>query len=133
IPSEEAPTRQQTELAQLLYQDIQNGADITKLAASGRISGNAVSGGDLGFSKVENLPSIFAAVVPTLQPGEVSEPFTSSSGYHLVQLLETRGGSALQIDQWKVRHILIKPNQVRTEAQAEALIDTLYDRIKNGE
>lgn len=133
IPSEEAPTKQQTELAQLLYQEIQNGADIAQLAASGRISGIAVNGGDLGFNKVESLPSIFAAVVPTLQPGQVSEPFTSSSGYHLVQLLETRGGSALQIDQWKVRHILIRTNQVRTEEQAEALIDALYERIQNGE
>jgi peptidyl-prolyl cis-trans isomerase SurA len=132
IPVEGAPSPQQSALVQRIHQELQNGADIHQIAAAGQINGIAVSGGDLGFIKVENLPSIFADVVPTLQSGEASEPFTSSSGYHIVQLLETRGGSALNIDQWKVRHILIKPNEVRTSAQAETLIRTLYQRIKNG-
>lgn len=133
IPSEEAPTPAQTALAQTIYREVQSGVDIRQVAAAGQIDGIRVTGGDLGFLKVENLPSVFAPVVPSLRPGEVSEPFTSSSGYHIVQLLETRGGSELQIDQWQVRHILIKPNEIRTEEQAEALIRNLYERIKNGE
>ena len=133
IPSEEAPTPQQTELAQTLYRELQNGADIRQIASAGQIMGISVSGGDLGFLKMESLPSVFAPVVPTLKQGEASEPFVSSSGYHIVQLIETRGGSDLQIDQWQVRHILIKPNEIRTEQQAETLINTLYQRIENGE
>jgi peptidyl-prolyl cis-trans isomerase SurA len=50
-----------------------------------------------------------------------------------VQVLETRGGSVLKMNQSQVRHILIKPNEIRTEAQSEALIKELYQRILNGE
>jgi len=134
IPAPDSgPTPVQTQLADLLYNELEKGADIGQVAAAGQISGIAVSGGDLGWQKAEGLPSIFAAVVPTLQPGQISKPFTSSSGYHIVQLLETRGGAALQIEQYQVRHILIKPNEVRTDAQAETLIRDLYARINNGE
>jgi len=134
IPAPDSgPTPVQTQLADLLYAEIEKGASIVQVAGAGSISGINVSGGDLGWQKVDGLPSIFADVVPTLQPGEVSKPFVSSSGYHIVQLLETRGGAALQIEQFKVRHILIKPNEVRTDQQAETLIRELYARIQNGE
>ena len=134
IPAPETgPTPVQTQLADLLYAELEKGANILQIASAGQISGINVSGGDLGWQKASGLPSIFSDVVPTLQAGEVSKPFTSSSGYHIVQLLETRGGADLQIQQYQVRHILIKPNEVRTDQQAEALIRELYARIQNGE
>lgn len=120
-------------VAGTLYEEIQNGGDIISLAQSGRIDGVQVSGGDLGWRKPENLPGPFVGVVPTLQTGQVSEPFTSGSGIHLVQVLETRGGTELKIKQTHLRHILISPNEIRTEEQAEELIYELRDRIVNGE
>ena len=132
IPGNATDTRA-GELAQLLYQQIRDGADIRQLAASRQISGIALSGGDLGWMKIEALPTVFATVVPSLTSGEVSEPFTSPNGYHLVKVLETRGGSELKQDQFLVRHILIKPTEIRTEPQAEALINAIYQRIQNGE
>ena len=123
----------QQELAEALKQRLDEGTDIRQMIAARAISGIPVSGGDLAWSKVEGLPSIFMNVVPSLQPGEVSEPFTSNSGYHIVQLLERRGGSDLTLDQVHVRHILIKPNEIRTDEQAETLVHELYGRILNGE
>lgn len=124
---------QQRELAELLYERIKDGDDIRQIAASGRISGIPVNGGELNWAKIEGLPSVFQPVVPTLGIGDVSEPFTSSNGYHIVQVLQMRGGATLAQEQSRVRHILIKPNEIRTEAQAEALIRQLYQRIRNGE
>jgi peptidyl-prolyl cis-trans isomerase SurA len=134
IPNKEGESAERhRELAALLYDRIEQGDDIRRIATSGMVNGIAVSGGDLPWGKVETLPSIFRAVVPTLSAGEVSEPFTSPNGYHIVQLLETRGGAQQAQNQSKVRHILIKPNEIRTDAQAEALIKSLYQRIQNGE
>lgn len=135
IPSNgEAPTSRQSELAQLLYEELQNGADILQIANSGRISGMTVSGGNLeGWRKREDLPTPFQAVVPNLDTGDISEPFTSSNGYHIVKVLQKRGGSAMQIQQSQVRHILIQPNEIRTEQQAEELVHELYARIQDGE
>ena len=122
-----------TELAAQLYKQIQGGSDIRQLAASQNILGIAVSGGDLNWRKAEDLPSVFAEVVPKLEAGQVSKPFTSSNGHHIVKVLETRGGASLKLDQSHVRHILIKPTEIRTDKQAETLIRQLYQRIKKGE
>ena len=122
----------QAELATIVYDRVKEGADIRQIAAAGRISGIPVSGSELNWGKVDTLPSIFRDIVPTLKAGEVGEPFTSPNGHHIVQLLETRGGSELAQEQSRVRHILIKPNEIRTEAQAEALIKELHQRIVDG-
>ena len=124
---------QRAELAGLLYQELQKGADILSMAAARQISGIEVSGGDLGFRKPVDLPSVFQQVVPSMQSREIAEPFLNGSNWHIVQLLETRGGANLSVEQFQVRHILIAPNMIRTEEQAESLIRDLYARIQAGE
>src|SRR5690606_3173884 len=125
---------QRAELARLLYQELQGGgADILRLAASRQISGIEVGGGDLGFRKPVDLPSVFQDVVPGMTAGQITEPFANGDNWHIAQLLETRGGANLSVEQFHVRHILIAPNLIRTEAQAEELIHTLHQRIVNGE
>ncbi|MAM71610.1 MAG: molecular chaperone SurA [Gammaproteobacteria bacterium] len=124
----------QEELADLLYQQIQDGASILDLAASQQILGIPVSGGDLaGWRKTENLPTMFRPVVPTLDVGEVSEPFTSDSGFHIVEVVEKRGGVDLQVNQSHVRHIMLRPNEIRTPQQTRELIFELHERIRGGE
>jgi peptidyl-prolyl cis-trans isomerase SurA len=119
----DAPTDRQGELAEVLYTQLMEGStNVAELVARRQINGISISGGDLGWSKPEGLPTIFSTIVPALEAGEVSKPFTSPNGYHIVQVLEIRGGTALKVEQAQVRHILIKPNEIRTEAQAEALI-----------
>ena len=129
-----AQTELQEELANLLYQQLQDGADILELAASRQILGLPVGGGDLaGWRKIESLPTMFRPVVPSMEVGEVTEPFTSDSGFHIVKLAEKRGGVDLQVNQTRLRHILIRPNEIRTAQQTEELIHELYQRIQDGE
>ena len=49
------------------------------------------SGGDLGWRKFEDLPSLFTDIVPKLKPGQTADPVRSDSGIHLVFLEEVRG------------------------------------------
>tara|TARA_R110000824_G_scaffold336_11_gene2433 strand:- start:92186 stop:93469 length:1284 start_codon:yes stop_codon:yes gene_type:complete len=124
----------QKELADLIYQQLLDGADIMALSSSRQILGLPVSGGDLaGWRKVESLPTPFRPVVPDLDAGEISQPFTSESGFHIVKLVDKRGGGDLQVNQSHIRHLLIRPNEIRTPEQTEALIHELYQRIQNGE
>ena len=121
------------ELAKFIYEQMLGGAEIGQFINAGQVSGIPVRGSDLGFRKVENLPEIFRDIVPTLTLGEISEPFSSPNGWHIVQLADLRGGAALEIEQFHVRHILIEPNEIRTESQAEDLVRSLYKRIQDGE
>ena len=91
----------------------------------------AFSGGDLGWRKLGDIPSMFADAVPTLTVGEVTK-VRSSSGFHLVHLADAVGGEQL-VRQTDVRHILVKPTEVLNEQAAEDLAVELKARIEAGE
>jgi len=89
------------------------------------------TGGDLGWRKRTDLPSLFADVAPQLEPGQTAEPIRSPSGYHLVYLAEKRGG-AMVIQQTRVRHILLKPSAIRSEEETRELGAELRQQVING-
>ncbi len=91
----------------------------------------AFTGGDLGWRKLGDIPSMFADTVPTLTAGEVAK-VRSSSGFHLVYLADAVGGAPL-VRQTDVRHILVKPTEVLNEQAAEDLVVKLKARIEGGE
>jgi peptidyl-prolyl cis-trans isomerase SurA len=90
------------------------------------------SGGDMGWRKREDLPSLFIDIVPQLKPGETADPLRSDSGIHLVFLQEVRGMDAV-VTQTKARHILIKSSEIMTDGQARELIEKLRARALAGE
>ena len=89
------------------------------------------TGGDLGWRKLGDIPSMFSEVVPTLNIGDV-EKVRSSSGFHLVYLADAVGGERL-VRQTNVRHILVTPTEVLSENASEALANELKTRIEAGE
>ena len=91
----------------------------------------AFTGGDLGWRKLGDIPSMFADAVPSLAVGEVTK-VRSSSGFHLIYLADALGGEQL-VRQTDVRHILVKPTEVLSEKAAEDLIVELKTRIEAGE
>ena len=62
-------------------------ADVARLESAD--PGSAAQGGDLGWSSVGSFPPDFEAMVEQLSPGEISQPFRSDFGWHIV-LLEDR-------------------------------------------
>ena len=91
-----------------------------------------LQGGDLGWRSDNELPALFADVVPPMAVGDVAGPLRSAGGLHLVQLTNRRGGAQL-VTQTHARHILLKPSEIRSEKQCEALLTQLRQRIVGGE
>tara|TARA_R110000823_G_scaffold195624_5_gene326933 strand:- start:8844 stop:10064 length:1221 start_codon:yes stop_codon:yes gene_type:complete len=92
----------------------------------------AFTGGDLGWRKLEDLPSLFSDVAPALEPGSTADPIRSASGFHLIYLAEARGIDRM-VSQTKVRHILIKPSEIMSDDQARNLAAELRQRALAGE
>lgn len=63
-----------------------SGGDFAALVAAEVEQGNT-SGGDLGELAVADLRSEVRQAVQALQPGEISEPFVTSAGVHVLQLV----------------------------------------------
>jgi peptidyl-prolyl cis-trans isomerase SurA len=116
-----------------IYVQLKGGADFRQLAVANSADSRALEGGDLGWRKAGELPSLFAEQVFALSVGETAEPIRSGSGFHIVQLLDKRGASTEVVEQTLVRHILVKPSEIRSDAETEALINDIYKRILAGE
>lgn len=112
---------------------IRAGEDFARLAVEFSDGQQALEGGSLGWKRGDELPTLFADVVPGLQEGQVSEPIRSGSGFHLVKLDDQRGGEPIIEQQVNVRHILITPNEVLDDQAAEAKIGGIRARIVGGD
>lgn len=112
---------------------LNKGEDFGQLAASYSDAPDGLQGGGLGWRTLDRLPGIFAEVAPKLTAGEVSPILRSSNGFHLVKLVAKRGGTVLPaVQQTHTRHILIKVNEVVSEAEAKHKLDSLRERLSNG-
>lgn len=119
--------------ANKIVKELRGGADFAQMAVAHSADQHALDGGDLGWRKAGQLPSLFAEQVLDAKVGDVLDPIRSASGFHIVKLLDKRGASTTVIDQTKVRHILIQPSEIRSEAEAKALAEDIRARIENGE
>jgi len=109
------------------------GEDFKKMAVEKSDGRQALNGGVIGWRKENELPSIAADIIPALKVGEPSRLVRTNSGFHIVSVLEKRGGKQQMIDQAHVRHILISPSEIRTDQEARIMIDKLYERISSGD
>ena len=116
-----------------LLERIKNGESFEKLAASYSSGQNALEGGFLGWRTSAELPSLFAEVISNLKVGDISDPVRSGAGFHILKLADKRGNTVKFLDQTLARHILVQPSEIRTEKQAENLINDIYERLDQGE
>lgn len=87
---------------------------------------------NLGLRKVDELPSVFRTVVPVMELDE-AVLVERDDALHLAQLISKNERRAVQVEQFRVRHILIRPNVVLNDEQAQALLTDLRERIEDGE
>ncbi len=119
--------------AELLLDELREGADFNHVAISSSEGRNALEGGDLGWRKAGQLPSLFATLAITMQVGDISELIRSPSGFHIIKLLEHRGGERHVVTQTNARHILIKVTEVTSDSEAQQKLWRLKERIESGD
>ena len=116
-----------------IIQQIKEGTDFKQLAIANSDDQSALEGGDLGWRKMAQLPSLFTEAIGHLKIGEISQPIRSGAGFHLLKLYDRRGGGEKLIEQHFSRHILLKPNQVRDQQMTIEQLNELRERVISGE
>jgi peptidyl-prolyl cis-trans isomerase SurA len=113
-----------------VYKRASEGEDFAKLAIAYSNSQTALEGGALGWRKGSELPTILTEVIPKLIPGKVSEPMRTPTGYHIVRLNETRGGTGQSVvEQIHARIIIMKPNELQDDATVRQKLAAIRERI----
>lgn len=122
-----------------LREQARSGASFRELAIAQSDGQNALEGGDLGWLQGGFLPSLFSEVVPKLDEGEVSEVFRGDSGFHLIKLVGVRSTEGdltpkkVIVEEVKLRHILLKPNEIRNQERTQAKAEQLRKRLLAGD
>lgn len=111
-----------TDDAQSVLQDLAQGIAKDYIAP--------VQGGDMGYHEAAGLPTEIATQITPLNSGDVTEPQITPAGIDVVKLVDKRGNEDMIIPQWKVRHILVKTDELNSDALAEQKINDIYEQLR---
>ncbi len=108
---------------------IDNGASFgTKAVLYSQDPGSSSDGGRMVINRKDGLDKDFKDTAFSLQEGEVSEPFASQFGYHIIKVEKVIGQNL------EIRHILLIPDVTyATVESAKAEVDSLRAKILNKE
>jgi len=113
------------------------GTDFARIVSNLASTGEPVQGGITGMRTVDRLPALFVEAVSPLKPGEVADEVRSPSGFHILKVIERRGGGwsdvgSGPVKQTRVRHILIRVNELNNETQVIRRLTEIADRTRGG-
>jgi peptidyl-prolyl cis-trans isomerase SurA len=117
---------------------LSEGNDFAKVAAIYSDAADSLKGGEIGWRPLERLPQLFVDAVANVNQGDLAL-VKSANGFHILRVLGKRtaapgskdGAQPLAVQQTKVRHILIKVNQVVSAAEARRKLVELKERLDN--
>ena len=119
--------------AQRLAERVRGGERFASLALTESDGRNALDGGNIGWRSASELPGFSADAIAKLNPGQVTDPLRSPSGFHLFYLTDREGGGQIMVNQTNARHILIRTSAIVDDNEARAQLNTLKDRIEGGD
>lgn len=91
-----------------------------------------LQGGDMGFHKAAALPTELSSEITKLEVGAVSAPLVTPEGIDIIKLANKKASDTMLVPQWNTRHILVKVDELQTDALAEQKINDLYSQLRNG-
>ncbi|ADE15186.1 SurA domain protein [Nitrosococcus halophilus Nc 4] len=135
VPEAASPEQLQAARAkgEQLLRQLREGMDFQKAALAYSDGQQALEGGNLGWRKMGQLPTLFVDVVPKLQVGEISELIRSPSGFHIVKLLDRRGEEQQVVTQTHARHILLRTDELTSNRDARLRLGQLRQRALQGD
>lgn len=115
-----------------LIEELRGGADFAQMAIAKSSASTALEGGDLGWRRAGELPTLFSDAVLDMQVDEIADPIVTGSSIHIIKLLGQRGAGTERLSQTNVSHILIRPSEILTMAQAKDQADDVYQLLQDG-
>jgi len=114
--------------AQKIVNELEQGANFSDIARALSKGPTAKEGGDLGWRKASELPSLFSAELASLKKDQIRGPLASPSGYHIIKLAEIKTNGITTRQEIRARHILISPKQADGKTKSDQqIVSTLMD------
>ncbi|MEL0322281.1 MAG: peptidylprolyl isomerase, partial [Gammaproteobacteria bacterium] len=108
------------------------GAPFGQMAVRYSDAPEASQGGDLGWRNILELNPVFAEALNEAKKNTLIGPIRSPGGFHLIAVRDRRGDQSVVVTEYKARHILIKPDAVRSPEKAEELAQNVRRELEGG-
>ena len=119
--------------AQSALARVRGGEAFAAVAREVSEDGNRAEGGEIGLRPADRLPDVFMKVVRPLKSGEIApDLLRTGAGFHVLKLIEAREGGALDIQQTRVRHILLRPSAQLPQDAAMRRLSELKRQVMSG-
>ncbi|MDA3137317.1 peptidylprolyl isomerase SurA [Vibrio metschnikovii] len=119
--------------ANKLVSELNQGADFSTMAITYSKGPRALQGGDWGWMRKEEMPTIFADQIKMQNKGSIIGPFRSGVGFHILKIDDIKGLETVAVTEVNARHILIKPTIILSDEGAKNQLNDLVRRINAGE
>ena len=86
---------------------------------------------NLGKINQEKLPDIFLKALNNKLDDQYTDLISSSKGYHVLKILDSVNKSSSIVNEYKVRHILLKPNVMSKDTEILEKLINMRNSIKN--
>lgn len=116
-----------------IVSELKKGADFKTMAYTFSKGPKALKGGDWGWMRKEEMPTIFADEIKMQNKGSIIGPFMSGSGFHILKIEDVKGLQTVAVTEVNARHILIKPSIILSDEGVKKELIEITKRIKSGE
>jgi peptidyl-prolyl cis-trans isomerase SurA len=119
--------------AEQIVQKLIEGSDFSTLAYTYSKGPKALQGGDWGWMRKEEMPTIFADQIKLQNKGAIIGPFRSGVGFHILKVEDVKGLETVAVTEINARHILIKPTVILSDEGVKNDLNDIIRRIEAGE
>lgn len=135
-PKDATPTQIEANYAKSMevYKILLSKKSFEEVAKQYSNDSTAESGGNIGWKKEADLPQLFNDQIATINVGEITKPFKSPNGFHILKINEKKGvvKKKVLIKQTKLRHIIIKQNAITPEEEILKRLNRFKNLIIDG-
>lgn len=121
------------EVADKVIAMLKDDGDFKQIAIASSSGAKALDGGDWGYMGINEMPSLFASNIKGKNKGDIVGPLRSGAGFHIVKILDLRGREIVEVQEVKVRHILLEPSIILSEEKAKNMLEKFVSQVKAGE
>ncbi|MGF1762396.1 peptidylprolyl isomerase SurA [Aliivibrio kagoshimensis] len=135
-PQDSATAEEKKELEQQaneLVERLKQGADFSTMAYTYSKGPKALNGGDWGWMRKEEMPTIFADQIAGQGKSSIIGPFISGVGFHILKIEDVKGLETVAVTEINARHILIKPTVIMSDEGAQKQLSEFVADIQSGQ
>lgn len=121
-------------LTELIMKHLKDGADFKDMVDAYGSGLDAKNNGEMGWNKLEQLPTLFAERLQGAKKGDIIGPIRTGVGFHILKVTDIIGDENIRSNtEINVRHILLCPSKIMNDKkQAHTTMLNIFHQIQSG-